>query len=207
MRLSIAPLLLAALAALSSCCSTFCWAATFTLDFENIPGADPAPEIRKQIGIGSVTVDGVNFQGPPTEPIWILGSVINPVDNWPPFDSRSIELWTFLPHGLTITFPAPITNLNFQHGQDAVAKPATYSVSAAGLVPFNFTTQQFEPRTLNVDFPVPVRSVQFNFVSGSVSTLHMDNLTYTTIPEPSALVLLGTGGLAIAGIRRRRLRR
>jgi hypothetical protein len=194
MRHAVAPLFLSALAVLL-CCPNTCFAATFTLDFEDVPGGDAGPKEAKDVGIGSMEINGVRFQESADDAMYIRGPDPDVTD----FTTRAIEIYLY--RGLTITFPQPITNLNFQHAQMPFQNPGVITVSGTSA----FFSPRHDHATFDIDFPVPVTSVHFGFVQNTFPQLIMDNLTYTTIPEPSTMGLLGLGGFAVGLLSRRQL--
>ena len=103
------------------------------------------------------------------------------------FDAMTLSLYT----------PEPLATVEDIAGLTIGTFPTVYPKAInAAIDPYSFSSN---------NYVAPGQSVQLGWVQGN--GFSFDNFTVTVIPEPSSFVLLGIGGVALAGysLRRKRL--
>lgn len=125
-----------------------------------------------------------------------------PVPSGPVVFSASFD-WDkpfYLTMVLAVGAGTPLTSLLDCNGGDACLTPTTGTGSGTADFYHTMLLSGLVPRDANGD---PVLNAQFS--SGSGATYSLDGIVAQPVPEPGSLLLLGTGGMALAHKRRRRI--
>jgi hypothetical protein len=125
-----------------------------------------------------------------------------PLPSGPVVFSASFE-WDkpfYLTMVLGVGAGTPLTSLLDCHGGDACLTPTTGTGSGTADFYHTMLLSGLVPRDANGN---PVLNAQFS--SGSGATYSLDGIVAQPVPEPGSLLLLGTGGMALAHKRRRRI--
>ncbi|MCM3903040.1 MAG: PEP-CTERM sorting domain-containing protein [Pyrinomonadaceae bacterium] len=192
------------------CLLTFCALTAFTVHAETFTYTFEAP----QFTAGQVTpllnrspnIGSASFQASFVSDVAGLHQILNFEPN-PLFSGQSL-LSPTIPNVLTISFNMPVNQVQFVWAQEspgamafagAAGDQAQDSANLGGL--FEGGTFVFSSATSFTSFRIAAFSADLNFTNFAI-----DNLTLTTpseVPEPTTLLLLGTGLAALTKLRKR----
>lgn len=176
-------------------------AAPITYDFEDVPlgMTQSFTDVRGGVAANFSTIDPSGFDVYQNSGLFLL----------PPFMGHAISNGTGFP--IDIRYPVSLVSASLDFGTDnlpgvsAVATLKAYVGGPGGVLVASISVPGTVP--LGGEFPQGIASVSASafdtlVVSGTQPGLAIDNLTVSAVPEPSSILLVLSGMLAVVSRRR-----